>query len=99
MSDLKIEYSPLRERINKLSELYSKLCGEIEKTAGYVEKLDIFWDGDANYAYITRIQKDMLEAGVLLMTIGDTVRLAEKVFEKYDENERTVQLIIGGRGK
>ena len=96
MSDLKIEYRPLRDKINELSQLYSKLCREIEKTAGYTEKLDIFWEGDANYAYITRIQKDMLEAGVLLKTIGETVRLAAKVFEKYDENERTVQLIIGG---
>ena len=94
MSDLKIEYRPLRDKINELSQLYSKLCREIEKTAGYTEKLDIFWD--AIYAYITRIQTDMLEAGVLLKTIGETVRLAAKVFEKYDENERTVQLRIGG---
>ncbi|MCR5831961.1 MAG: hypothetical protein K6G67_07480 [Lachnospiraceae bacterium] len=96
MNDLSIEFCPLGEKIKELFKLYIALCKEIENTAESVQKLDIFWDGDANYAYITRIQKDMLAAGKLLMSIRETIMLASKAYGLYNENEKRIKRMIGG---
>ena len=96
MSEILIEYGMLRERINKLFELHAGLCDIFEKTAGDAERLDIFWDGDANFAYVSRIEKDLLAAEKVLLSVGNTIRLAARAFEIYNENEKRVKQMIGG---
>ena len=89
-----MDYALLREGIRSLSELCCRLSTEVERIAGYTENMDIFWDGDANSAYMSAVSADLVEMGAVLLRIRRTVKAADNAFAAYMENEKKVSAVI-----
>ena len=95
MYSIYVDYTLLRNRLDRLSELVAATGEEIGKIAEYTANLDIFWDGDANSAYILRISEDLIDIDVIMMRIRETVHAAVSAFDMYQENERRISRMIG----
>ena len=85
--------------IEELSALYEKLNAEVAEIGKYTADLDIFWDGDANDAYNAKLGEDMLVMAKTVMSIRNTVRTADAVFELYMDNEKNVAGLIRACGR
>lgn len=97
MGIIEIDYVQLREKCARLTELNLRLGEEVGEIAGYAKNADIFWDGDANNAYMKSIVGDIADMGLYLKKIGLTVGVLRKTLEMYIKNEREVQRLIGDR--
>ena len=95
MHELGVDYAVLSEKLDRLSGITVSISEEIGKIAQRVAQLDIFWDGDANSAYITKIGEDLLDADVIVMNIRNTVRAAVKTMDLYQKNEKEIKRMIG----
>ncbi|MCR5688182.1 MAG: hypothetical protein K6G58_09190 [Lachnospiraceae bacterium] len=91
---MSIEYVPLWEKLERLTQLYMKLHEEVGRIAGYAAYLDIFWDGDANEAFMSAIDSDMASAGIYTARIGEAVRAAREAYALYGGCEREVMMMI-----
>ena len=98
MDNLNVDYAKLDAALGRLSELAAALGEEIGRIAEYTANLDIFWDGDANSAYIGKTGEDLLEIDVIMMRIRNTVSAAVKVFDLYQKNEKEIKKMIGDHG-
>ncbi len=94
MNEIGIDYIKVRAKIKRLSDLYAELAKEINRIAESSADLDIFWDGDANAAFVLGIEEDMVRTAVLLTGIRDAIRCARTVFDDYQVNERQVRMIL-----
>lgn len=97
--ELNVDYMILRKKIKQLSELYMKLNDEVGKIAEYTGNLDIFWDGDANNAYITKTGEDLACISALMMRIRGVIKAADGVFGLYMSNEQKIRTIISEYGR
>ncbi len=95
MGILEIDYRLLRDRTVELLDLYAKLNKEMGRIADYTANADIFWNGDANDAYMKTVIRDITDIGLHLGRIGETVGILRKTLELYIQNEKEVQRIIG----
>lgn len=95
MGILEIDYRLLRDKTVLLSELYMKLNEEIGKVAEYTANTDIFWNGEANEAYMAAVVKDITDIGLFLGRIEKTLGILRNMLEIYIKNEREVQRLIG----
>ena len=95
MDDLRVDYALLRDRLDRLMDIAAMINEEIERISEYTGGLDIFWDGDANSAYICKIGEDLMEADMIMMHVRNTVNTAVNVFELYQDNEKEVKRMIG----
>ena len=98
MDTLNVDYAKLDAALGRLSEITAALGEEIGRIAEYTANLDIFWDGDANSAYIGKTAQDLLEVDVIMMRIRSTVSAAVKVFDLYQKNEKEIKKMIGDHG-
>ena len=92
---LGIDYVQMADAMERLSGKYVKLHEEVAGIAGFAQNLDIFWDGDANSAFMEKISEDMVEIGVLTSKIGENIRMLKKVFAIYSANEAQIMMMIG----
>ncbi|MCR5672768.1 MAG: hypothetical protein K6F87_03515 [Lachnospiraceae bacterium] len=95
MDSFGADYVTLAEKFTKLFELSVRLCGQTGVIADFAADLDIFWDGDANAAFISGIGDDLTKMGVIILKVRETVAKAVKVFELYMQNETEVKRMIG----
>lgn len=95
MDSLGVDYVSLAEKIERLSGLMRQLSEEIGRIADISADLDIFWDGDANTAFIAGIGEDVTAIGIVMMRIRQTVNAVGKVFDIYMQNEKEVRRMIG----
>lgn len=95
MERIEIDYRQLCDRSVRLSELNLKLNEEIGKIAEYTKNTDIFWDGDADEAFMAAVIHDITDMGLLLGRIDDSVKAMRKTVELYINNENEVQRMIG----
>ena len=84
----------MSENITRLFELYLKLSDETAGLAGYAANLDIFWDGDANSAYVQTIGEDLVKMGVIVMNIKKTAGCTRRALNIYMRYEAEVSRII-----
>ncbi len=94
MNEIGIDYIKVRVKIKRLSDLYAELAKEINRIAELSADLDIFWDGDANAAFVLAIEEDMVRTAVLLTGIRDVIRCARKAFDDYQASEKQVRMIL-----
>ena len=94
MTDIKADYALFREKILALSDMLIRLDREIGQIACYTEDLDIFWDGDANTAYISETGEDLVRMEAVVLCIRETVASARKAFDLYMRNEREVKKVL-----
>ncbi len=92
MDHLEVEYASLNAKIKELAAIYSGITAEVADLAGYVENLDIFWDGEANAAYINRISADLTEIGVMMLSVRNVVKTARLALDLYISNEKAVKI-------
>ena len=90
-----VDYVSFRNGTRQLSELFMKLGKEVEAIAGYTAELDIFWDGEANKAYIGRVGQNLFAIAEITVKIRDTIRILGLVLDIYMENEKRIQRLIG----
>ena len=95
MGILEIDYRHLRDKTVLLSAAFMQLNEEIGKIAGYAENTDIFWNGEANEAYMETVVRDLTDMGLYLGRIKDTLAILRNTLEIYIQNEREVQRLIG----
>lgn len=91
-----MNYALIRVRLRKLSEQIQITMSSIEKLSGYIENLDIFWDGDANCAYKIRVYADIEMMISVLSEFIDLLKLCDSALFSYQETEKVVQQLIGG---
>ena len=84
----------MSENITRLFELYLKLSDETAGLAGYAANLDIFWDGEANTAYMRSVSDDLIWAAALLVRIRDRLKALREAFDIMSEAERQVRNMI-----
>lgn len=95
MSEIRVEYMTLREKMLLLFELYAKLRDEISKISEYTKDLDIFWDGAANLEYMKTAGEDIAQICIIMTRTRKTVYMLKEAFSLYMANEREVCGIIG----
>ena len=78
-----------------MAGIYSKLTEKIGRLTDHSKDLDIFWDGDANTAFMAALGSDIANALVILVKLRMTLKLVADALEIYSSNEREVQRIIG----
>ena len=64
----------MSEKIRCLFELYFALSKEVDDLADFAADLDIFWDGDANVAFMQKTGDDLVWAAALLIRIRNNIR-------------------------
>ena len=65
----------MSEKIRRLNELYFALSKEVDDLAESAAALDIFWDGDANTAFMQKTGDDLIRAAALLIRIRNSIRV------------------------
>ena len=94
MKCINVDYVSFKDKSDKLLDLLSKLCAEMEKIAEFTQTLDIFWDGDANSAYVQTIGEDLVKMGVIVMNIKKTAGCTRRALNIYMRYEAEVSRII-----
>lgn len=83
----------------KLKELRSQ-CVEIEKNVKllieYTQKIDIFWDGDANEVFVTGINEDIAIAETTVLGIRNRLNELTDIIISYQSTESVIRQIVGG---
>ena len=95
MDRLNVEYTRLSADLERLSDKTFRLNEEISRIAEYTADLDIFWDGDANSAFIQRIGEDLLDMDVIAIRVRNAVKSAFSALDLYQRNEKEIIRMIG----
>ena len=95
MDSINVEYTRLLADLGHLLDITFRLNEEIEKIAGYTADLDIFWDGDANSAYIQKIGEDLLDMNVIMIRVRNAVKSGVLALDLYQKNEKEIIRMIG----
>ena len=95
MSVLNVDYVALRNSITCLSDLLVKIGAEVNKIIDYTKDLDLFWDGAANTAYVSRVGEDISTIAGISLKVRDTIRILGLVLDVYMENEKEIGRITG----
>ncbi len=95
MNDLVIDYHKLRDEAGRLQDLYLRLYDEISALTDMMCNLDIFWDGDANAAFMSSCGADLAQMTVIVKRAGETIRKCDKAVSEYLKNEKEVKTMIG----
>ena len=90
------DYIKLCDGTKSLGNRCRELEEIIRKIAEDTENLDIFWDGDANGAFVMAINDDLAFIESVLMKIRECIRGLNSVYKEYQENEKVVQRIVEG---
>ena len=98
MDEFVADYVKIDEKVGRMFEITARIGEEIGNISAYTADLDIFWDGDANSAFITKIGEDLLEAGVILMRVRALVKAASSALDLYQKNEKEIKRMIGDYG-
>jgi len=94
MDLLDLNLTVFGEKVKELTGIYSKISICISNLDEYVENLDIFWDGDANSAYITRVSRDLTEAAAITIRLRSAIKCIKTAVELYAANEKEVNRIM-----
>ena len=94
MREIDIDYPRLSEKIIRLYELYMHLADETERLSDHIADMDIFWDGDANTAFMRHIGDDLIWIAAFMIRIRDLITLLYKAVEVYAAGEKEVQNMI-----
>ena len=92
---LNVDYVSLTEKLERLSEIYSKLNSLIGQIAEECERLDIFWDGDANAVFIAKTGEDLVDMEIIMLRVKETLKKAGEAMEIYMRNERDIIRLAG----
>ncbi len=95
MNEMAVDYHKLLDEVGRLGELYLRIYDEISALTDIALSLDIFWDGDANAAFMGSCGADLAEIGVVVKHAGETIRKCDRALEMYLQNEKEVKLMIG----
>ena len=95
MTNPGVDYYALRQNIRKLRGLYIDAGREISALADFAASLDIFWDGDANTAFMTALTRDMAEIGGIMTGLKGLISAANRAFDMYMQCEKEVKNMIG----
>lgn len=93
------DYKALHMGVNDLSQKCRQVEIIIYDLAEVAADLDIFWSGEANDAYITRVNRDLIMANTTVTEVIEIVRSLAKALEEYQENEKVVNRLAGGMKK
>lgn len=99
MSDISADYAAFRKMTEDLAKLYEKLSCEVANIGRYTADLDIFWDGAVNDAYNSKLGRDIVTMGAIVMKIREAIISADAVFGLYMDNEKNVGSIVTMYGK
>lgn len=94
MQEIGIEYEQIVDSISGLKNLCIRLSEALSDLYEKTEKLDIFWDGDSNAAFICRINDDLAFMNLVLLEIKECIELADEVVEGYQETEKVIDRIV-----
>ena len=94
MKFFEADYYAIGKKLDELSTVYKKISDETARIAGYCADLDIFWDGAANDAYMGRVGDDLINIGIIMLKLRETITAAQKAMDIYMENEREIQRIM-----
>ena len=94
MREIDIDYPILSQKIMRLYELYILLAEEVDSLSERISNMDIFWDGDANTAFMRHIGDDLIWIAAFLIRIRDLITLLYKVMDIYAAGEKEVLNMI-----
>ena len=88
-----VDYHLLGIKTKELANIVSAIASAVADLGRYAGNMDIFWDGDANAAYIDRINRDLTEIGIIVAGAANLVNCAKGALELYIANEREMELV------
>ncbi len=95
MNEIGVDLYRLRQNIRRLDELYAAACAEIEALADFAASADIFWDGEANTAFMMVLGEDLAAISAFMVRIRRAVSACNRAFSLYTQCEREVGNMIG----
>lgn len=96
MDGFSINYALVRMRLKEVSRGINEVAGNLGKLTGYVENLDIFWDGDASEAFKNRVFSDIIKMQEVLERFTGLMKLCDEALLAYQDTEKVIQQLIGG---
>lgn len=88
------DYHAFYQKMNQLTDHFAQLSELVAELSENTACLDIFWDGDANSAFVAAVGEDLVMADGLLIRIRDSIRLLRRVFGIYMDNEKEVKRMM-----
>lgn len=96
MDGFSINYALVRVRLKRVSQGINEVTGNLENLTGYVENLDIFWDGDASEMFKKRVYSDIDQMKEVLERFTGLMKLCDEALLAYQDTEKVIQQLIGG---
>lgn len=90
------DYVQFKNRLERLSECLIRVENNVREITDATENLDIFWDGDANGAFVMAINEDIAYIEAVLMKIRKYIDLLNTAYKEYQEAEKVINIIVGG---
>lgn len=94
MTCINVDYVSFKDKTAELTDLLIRLGNEMERIAEITQNMDIFWDGDANAAYVQKISEDLVKMGIIVMHIKETAGITRRALAVYMRSEAEVSRII-----
>ncbi len=95
MDELIVDYANLKNKAERLRELYVEASEQIGVIADFSADLDIFWDGEANTTFVTCLTEDIAEISGVMIRLRETISAIFKALELYMQNEKEIKNMIG----
>jgi len=96
METFSADYNAFYRHVRELSNKCIGLEKNISEITDATENLDIFWDGDANNAFILAINEDLAIIGAILLKIRKCIVILNTAYREYQETEKVINSIVGG---
>lgn len=96
MEAFMVDYASLMTRLQELSEKCIRVEENVREITEVTENLDIFWDGDANGAFVMAINEDIAFIEAVIICLRTNIRLLNMAYKEYQETEKVINKIIGG---
>ncbi len=93
---LRAEYTKMCTAAEQLRELCNLLKKHLESLAKSVDCLELAWDGDANAAFMLRMQEDFIKLHLLRESAEVMTGLLLSAIEEYQKTELVIEQKIGG---
>lgn len=95
MGIISVDYVQVKKSLTRLEGICEEMFSDIKEIALYVRTLDIFWDGDANGMFITRINEDLACIDATIYSLCDCAKVLHTAIMAYQELERLTDRVIG----
>ena len=90
------DYVAMNKQLVKLVDISADVENKLNDLEETVMDLDIFWDGEANAAFMLNVKLDFFKMQVLLKSINKSAACLMLAIGKYQQTEAKVEEIIGG---